>query len=812
MQRILTIIVTLLCTLTTFAQFPAPKEGWIAVPGASREDYGVYVFQRDISLATVAKKMRVRVSGDNRYKLFVNGKIASIGPARSDVKHWNCEEVDLAPYLQTGSNTVTALVWNEGVDRPAANMTYRTGFFLRAVDKAAAIFNTNAQWRCREDISYRPVSVSVPGYYAAGPGERRDMHLAIVLPSAGQQTLNTSCWQQAAVISPANYIGQAGAFGTYPGWMIKKSELPQRELTMQRLMKVPLTENVKVDNAFLKGVAPITIPAHTTAKIILDNNVETNAYVTLKFSGGDNSRIALGYTEAFYNSQPRNFMDVPAKGNRNDIEGKVFIGRTDTVISNGQPHQAFTTLMWRTYRYIVLTVTTANEALTLDDLYGTFIGYPFQQKAHITLTNGAAGNKQRQQNDDMLQIFNIGWRTARLCAIETYMDCPYYEQMQYFGDSRIQALVTLFMTGDVRLVKQLLDAGDWSRDADGVTQSRYPASIEQWIQPYALHYIYTLHDYMMYANDTTFLKSKLMTERTILDYFHRYQLADGRVKDLPGWNFTDWVDNDANWQDGVALPGADGCNAVMDLQLLYAYQMAADLESHIDMKAYARLYSQRAEQLKVTIRNRYWRQQGLFSDRSDKDVFSQHANALAIITGVVDGDTALSVARHIEAGSIDSNTNTKSDEARLAPASIYFKFYTHQAMAKAGLGDNYLDWLGLWRRYLQLGLTTCGETSDVNATRSDCHAWGASPNIEFFRTVLGIDSDAPCFSRVVIRPHLGTIRKIGGTMPTPYGNITVSYERHGDSLSAMITLPDNLSGTLLWNAKSYPLHGGQNKL
>uniref|UniRef100_UPI004025D841 alpha-L-rhamnosidase-related protein n=1 Tax=Prevotella sp. TaxID=59823 RepID=UPI004025D841 len=811
MQRILTIIVTFLCTLTSFAQFPAPTEGWIAVPGASREGYGVYVFQRDISLSTIAEQMRVWVSGDNRYKLFVNGKIVSIGPARSDVKHWNCEEVDLAPYLQTGSNTVTALVWNEGTERPAANMTYRTGFFLHAIDKAADIFNTNKQWRCREDKSYRPISVSVPGYYAAGPGERRDMHLAIAIPPTGQQTLNTSSWQQATVISGANYIGQAGAFGTYPGWMLKRSTLPLRELRTERMAVIRQNVNVKADNNFLKGKAPITIPAHTTAKIILDNKVETNAYVTLKFSGGDNSRIALGYTEAFYDALPRNFMETPTKGNRNDIEGKMFIGRTDTIISNGQQGQEFTTLMWRTYRYIVLTVTTANEALTLDDLYGTFTGYPFQQEAHLSLVKGSAGSKQRRLNDDIRQIFDIGWRTARLCAIETYMDCPYYEQMQYFGDSRIQALVTLFMTGDDRLVKQLLDAGDWSRDADGVTQSRYPASIEQWIQPYALHYIYTLHDYMMYANDTTFLKSKLMTERTILDYFHRYQLADGRVKDLPGWNFTDWVDHDANWQAGVAMPGADGCNAVMDLQLLYAYQMAADLEAHIGMKAYARLYAQRAEQLQATIRNRYWRQQqGLFSDRSDKDVFSQHANALAILTGVVDGTTALSVARHIETGSIDNNT--KADKVLLAPASIYFKFYTHQAMTKAGLGDDYMDWLGIWRRHLHLGLTTCGETSDVNATRSDCHAWGASPNIEFFRTVLGIDSDAPCFSHVVIRPHLGSINKIGGTMPTPYGNITVSYERRGNSLSAVITLPDNISGNLMWNGKNYPLHGGQNIL
>ncbi|MEP6952342.1 MAG: hypothetical protein ABI863_23825 [Ginsengibacter sp.] len=48
----------------------------------------------------------------------------------------------------------------------------------------------------------------------------------------------------------------------------------------------------------------------------------------------------------------------------------------------------------------------------------------------------------------------------------------------------------------------------------------------------------------------------------------------------------------------------------------------------------------------------------------------------------------------------------------------------------------------IWKDNLANGLTTWAE-GGINGSRSDCHAWGASPNIEFFRTVLGIDTDAP---------------------------------------------------------------------
>lgn len=500
-------------------------------------------------------------------------------------------------------------------------------------------------------------------------------------------------------------------------------------------------------------------------------------------SWGKESRVSIGYAEGLYDKDMN-------KGDRNDVRGKHFVGRKDSLISSGDELQEFTTMSWRTYRYVVLRVSTADEPLTINDVYGTFTGYPFTLRASIAT-----------KNEELQKIFSTGWRTARLCAMETYMDCPYYEQLQYFGDARIQALVSLYNAGDDRLVKNYLLQADMSRTAEGITQSRYPSTLPQYIQPYALHCIYALHDYMMYGHDTLFVKKRLQGMRNTLSYFHEFQEADGRVKGLPGWNFSDWVNGCDNWENGVALPGVDGCNAVMDMQLLYAYQMAAELEAHYGMNDYATLYHRRAALLAQTIKDQYFRNaDGLFSDCSDMAVYSQHANALAILTHLVTGEQAMALAQRLE-----------QDDA-LAPASIYFRFYLHQAMVEAGLGDHYLLWLDKWRENLQLGLTTWGETSEVESTRSDCHAWGASPNIEIFRTMLGIDSDAPCFQKVRIAPHLGNIRQMGGTMPHPNGIITVSYEMKKNGLHAVVVLPKKVTGTFVWQGKNVILHEGTNTL
>ncbi|WP_346859652.1 alpha-L-rhamnosidase C-terminal domain-containing protein [uncultured Draconibacterium sp.] len=309
-----------------------------------------------------------------------------------------------------------------------------------------------------------------------------------------------------------------------------------------------------------------------------------------------------------------------------------------------------------------------------------------------------------------------------------------------------------------------------------------------------------LHDYMMYGGDNEFVKDKLQSTRNVLEFFKRYQAEDGSLRDVPYWTFTDWV-NAEGWGEGIPPMGKDGCSSSLDLQLLWAYQVAASLEHNLGLEELAADYTKKAEQLKKTIKAKYWdEKKQLFADRIEKDLFSQHAGILAILTGTVSSEEAKDMAQKIVS------------DSTLAPASIYFKFYLHQALTKAGFGNDYLSWLGKWRENMDMGLTTWAETSEVNDTRSDCHAWGSSPNIEFFRIILGIDSDAPGFSKVKIEPHLGGLKEIGGEMPHPNGKIKVKYSHSENSLRATIDLPVNTSGVFVWDGKTYELKSGNNSL
>jgi len=186
----------------------------------------------------------------------------------------------------------------------------------------------------------------------------------------------------------------------------------------------------------------------------------------------------------------------------------------------------------------------------------------------------------------------------------------------------------------------------------------------------------------------------------------------------------------------------------------------------------------------------------LFSDTPDRKAFSQHANALAVLARVVEGEEARALVHRTLV------------EPSLTPCTLYFRHYLHSAVNHVGEGERYLDLLGEWDKMLERGLTTWAEKPEP--TRSDCHAWSASPNYEIFRTILGIDSAAAGFKRVVIRPFLGKITRASGAIPHPAGELSVSLARQKDDrLSADVTLPAGVTGEFQWRGQRRALPSGK---
>jgi len=301
----------------------------------------------------------------------------------------------------------------------------------------------------------------------------------------------------------------------------------------------------------------------------------------------------------------------------------------------------------------------------------------------------------------------------------------------------------------------------------------------------------------MYVDDESFVRSMLPGVRSVLSFFAAHQKATGSLERLPWWNFVDWT---KHWTDGVPPGEADGSSsAVLDLQLLLGYGWAADLERSLGSKSLAEEYAAAAAKLKTTIVRSDWDAgRGLFADQPSHRTYSQQVNTLAVLAHLLPRQDERSVVEKI------------FSDSTLEASSIYFRAYTNATLREVNLGGRYLDTLGPWREMLKDGLTTWSEWNGPD-TRSDCHAWGASPNFEIFRTLVGIESAAPGFRRVRIAPSLGSLKHVSASMPHPKGQIIVELTNE-TRFTADVTLPPRIAGEFVWAGSAKTLHPGHNHL
>jgi alpha-L-rhamnosidase len=756
---------------------------WITAPGVAECDEVVLHFRKTIELASAPTKFVVDVSADNQFILYVNGVEAGRGPSHADLGHWRYQTHDIGPLLHAGRNVLAATVWHFGTRAAIAQMSERAGFLLHGVGETERAADTDGTWNVKEEKGLSLLKPKVHGYFAAEPGERLDGARWDWI-AAGEKANGN--WKKAVPLGRGALREEQDAPNN---WQLVADGLPPMERT-----EVPAGKVVRTGCAALSGKFPregMTLPARNKCSVLLDHGQLTTGYPALTVSEGHGATIRFTYAEALVD-------DKGEKGNRNEIAEKHIEGVVDEFLpGGGESKREFSPLSWRTWRYLQIDIETYDEAMKIEGLRTWFSAYPFVEKAYF------------HADDATLEpIWKISWRTARLDAHDTYMDTPYWERLQYIGDTRIQALISYTVAGDDRLVRQAIEAFNDSRVPDGLTQSRYPSSLVQMIPTFSLMWVGMVHDFWMYRGDAEFVRGQVPGTRTALDWFLRGQRADGLLGRISWWPFVDWG---ADFEDGVPPQDENGGSAVMTLQFVEALSYGAQLERTFGDVSVAEKYEKAAARAANAVHKLCWNQKyGLLADTPAQEHFSQHANILAIWLDVIPPEQQKDALTKILSKS-DKEFSATVEVPAMTAATYYFRFYLARAVEHAGLGDDYLKLLGPWRAMVSLGLTTWAESGEP--TRSDSHAWSAHPNYDLLRIVAGIRPGSAGCEKIVIEPHLGTLKDVKAAMPVPQGMVEVEYKRSpGDRLEARVSLPAGVSGEFLWKGGATALHRGTQTL
>jgi hypothetical protein len=756
------------------------KAQWITSPSAPQRESVVLHFRKLFEIPQSPEHFVVHVSADAQFVLFINQQEIGRGPARSDLAHWRYETYDLAKFLHAGKNEISATVWNFGVV-PLAQITDRTGFALQGDTSSEEVVNTDNSWEVEEEkgIQTLPTPPDIErSYYVAEPAERIDA-------SAFDWSWNNAAsshghWQKPVAIG---FASLRGAVLQNDNWQLVPDPLPPMQMEATPAGRVVRSIGIHLPTEF--PGAPVEIPAHAKVTLLLDQAHLITAYPELTVSGGAQSSIRLTYAEALFDSQGQ-------KGNRNEIADKNIVGIFDEFLPDGSQQRRFMPLVWRTWRYLQLEISTADQPLDLDNLRCWFTAFPFQERARFS-----------SDDPSLTPIWEIGWRTARLDAHDTYMDTPYYERMQYIGDTRIQALISYAVAGDDRLARQAIQAFNDSRVPDGLTRSRYPSSVTQMIPTFSLLWIGMLHDFWMYRGDDEFVEAQIAGTRTVMDWFLDKQRTDGLMGNIPWWPFVDWG---KDFAFGMPPQDADGGSSPITLQYVEALRYAAELESRFGDQVRVQRYREAESRARTAIRKLCWNNSyGLIADTPAQKHYSQHANILGVWLDVIPAEKQKEVLTKILSTS-DPGFTFPGSLPDMTEATYYFRFYLARAVDHAGLGDRYLDLLKPWRDMVARGLTTWAEQPEP--TRSDAHAWSAHPNFDFLTIIAGIRPKTPGFSSVTIEPHLGRLSNVVSAVPTPKGSIEASFTSNPAGIDAEISLPLNVAGDLVWKGKAIALHAG----
>ncbi|MFA6286600.1 MAG: alpha-L-rhamnosidase C-terminal domain-containing protein [Opitutaceae bacterium] len=766
---------------------------WIAHPRADGTAAVVQAFRRSFTVEQ-PKTVRIHVSADERYELYLDGQRIGRGSERGDRLNWFFETYDLV--LTAGTHTLVARSWWLSGFGPApfAQLTVRPAFVLAAEEQDPLWLNTGfAPWETKLLTGYRHVHPGptwgtgskihvvgreFPWDYERGLGDNWTE------PAAGEWALGPNQFSDqplVPILTPA----------TLPP-MIERTIHAGRVRHVQALSEIPqgevmvraadhLGHEAGAWDALLAGRAPITIPPRTVRRVIVDLENYYCAYTDVVTTGGRGSVVRSWWAEALYLPEVLTncYGQTRGKGNRDEIEGKTFIGIGDTFEPDGGTGRPFNTLWWEAGRYLELIVSTADEPLTLERFSLRETHYP-----HAWVSQFSCDDPRFDE------LTPIARRVMEMCSHETYMDCPYYEQMMYVGDTRLEALTTYACCPDDRLPRKALKLYDESRKSPGFTQSRYPTNIQQTIPSFSAWWVAMIHDYAMWRDDPAFVRTLMPGMRAVLDTFMRYKTHDGLIEGPTGWNFVDWV---PEWTGGMPPESDVGqVSGPLNFQLAWIYRQAAELEDAFGEPEFAALHRRRAQTIADAAVNRFWSEErGLFADDLKRTRFSEHTQCLALLGGVVRDERLTQVIDHLFA------------DAELSRTTVYFSHYLFEVCAASGRMEPLFERLKLWFELKGLGFKTTLEAPEPS--RSDCHAWGAHPMFHTYATILGIRPAGMGFATVTIRPQLGPLQRAKGSMVHPKGLIEVEVKRVEGKIHGTVKLPPGVRGSLWANDRVYPL-------
>lgn len=771
---------------------PIRKAAWIWPQGYMYLYNHFAHFRKDFDVAVVPAKAMLAITADKAYKLWVNGTYVCRGPARGYQSHWPFDEMDIAPLLKQGKNWIAVEAYNPGIST-FQYLHQTSAGFLCSLSWDGFLLTSNEKWQMRRAPGHarETARYSLQIDFQEHVDKRIDDRSWItspepptgwtagIFPDGGQQFLVAPFGRppyttveprgipllRETIVAPERIAAHISVPNGehYRTW--RNVSWPfVREVWEKSWDNGASVKGAKQGDAFELTMEPAPEGAMRAVTLAMPKYVVGNVLVeTAEADGGE--IIDLNFHERMNGERPS--LNLPgcacsaAMANRLKLKA----GKNEHEFFHHLGFSAMTIVVRDAKRPITLRVSVRN------------VGYPFTMR-------GEFASSDTVLND----IHAISRHTQQICSLDAYVDTPWREQAQWWGDARVQAKNTFYLDGDARLLARGIRSIAGQSTPEGLTYGHAPTSAHNCILPdFALTWIMTIWDHYWQTGDISIFIEQLPRIEQVLGYFDTPEArhASGLLRyDRRLWLFEDW----STLYKGE-IP------TFLNLWYLVTMRTLAQMAKIAKKGKEAKRYSDAARKLETLVLSRLFdAAAGVFVGGLDENMkqvreISVHDQTLALMLGLMPQSHKTMIDTRL--------LPFLKDEKLDGPIpSAFWVTYTFEEMAKRGYGNEVIDFIRKKWSPMRASGTTWEQYTwlDGKAGGTVSHAWTAHPSFHLVNILAGISQTGPAWSSVRVAPQfISGIDNARALIPSPKGDIRTEWKRAGNSVSFMLAVPSGVT-------------------
>lgn len=438
------------------------------------------LFRKKFDIKEKFEKAILYITADDYYKLYVNGRFVTQGPAPAYPFSYGYNVVDISSFLKEGQNIIAVHTYYQGlINRVWVSGDNRHGLLCDLEIDGKVLISSDESFLTHLHSGYREMGTA--GYktqfleeYNSNAKERDFVEL----------TFDDSGWENSKVHRFADY------------------SLKQQD-TKQLVFEKIVPKSIKTDGN----------------KITVDFGKCYVGYLNMEACGEKEDAIVIRCGQEL---NPDGSVRYQLRCYCNYEERWILSGEKDTL--NWFDYKAF--------RYVELVLP---EECKVENIFLTARHYPFELKA--------LPKKEFLDNPEIMKIWDLCVHTLQYGVQEVIQDCMEREKGFYVGDGCYTALSHMILTGDDSMVRYLIDSAILSSTFVESTVTCLNCSFMQEIAEYPLILVSLMLWHYRMTGDKQYLKKNFEFAKGLIDIYRRDYEADGLLQNLDKWCVVEWPDN-----------------------------------------------------------------------------------------------------------------------------------------------------------------------------------------------------------------------------------------------------------------------------